>query len=103
MDQEKKGCSLVKMKSNWEEKGFVSFISLLVLQHAQKSFLKFFLSICYEKKIRFCFVLLFIIIFFLVKHAYYLFSTGSNTRCIQRLWLEKASETACLCLIKALL
>lgn len=64
MDQEKKGCSLVKMKSNWEEKGFVSFISLLVLQHAQKSFLKFFLSICYEKKIRFCFVLLFIIIFF---------------------------------------
>lgn len=64
MDQEKKGCSLVKMKSNWEEKGFVSFISLLVLQHAQKSFLKFFLSIWYEKKIRFCFVLLFIIVFF---------------------------------------
>lgn len=64
MDQEKKGCSLVKMKSNWEEKGFVSFISLLVLQHAQKSFLKFFLSIWYEKKIRFCFVLLFIIVIF---------------------------------------
>lgn len=101
MEQEKNVCSLVKMKSNWEEQGFFSFISLLVLQRAQKSFLEFFISIWYEKKSRFCFVLLFII--FLVKHAYCLFSTGSNTRCIQRLSLEKASETACLCLIKALL
>lgn len=49
INREKRGCSLVKMDPTGKNRVF-SFIFLLVFQHAQTLFLKFVISIWYERK-----------------------------------------------------